>query len=51
MQDITNNFTLKAEIDKYSGLNEEVETCGIGIGHSAYEAEINVWNALLQSRK
>ncbi|MFD4707880.1 hypothetical protein ACFWM3_23965 [Gottfriedia sp. NPDC058432] len=48
MQDITNNFTLKAEIDTYSGLKEEVETCGIG--HS-YEAEINVWNALLQSRK
>jgi len=51
LQDITNDFTQIAEIDPFRGLNEEVETCGIGIGHSAYEAEINAWNALLQSRK
>ncbi|EPD52204.1 hypothetical protein HMPREF1210_01557 [Paenisporosarcina sp. HGH0030] len=51
LQEITNDFTHIAEIDTFRGLKEEVETCGIGIGHSAYEAEINAWNALLQSRK
>ncbi|WHY93269.1 HTH domain-containing protein [Neobacillus cucumis] len=51
LQDITHDFTRIAEIDSLKGLNEEAETCGIGIGHSAYEAEINAWNALLQSRK
>lgn len=51
LQDITHNFTRIAEIDSFKGLNEEAKTCGIGIGHSAYEAEINAWNALLQSRE
>lgn len=51
LQDITHNFTRVAEIDSFDGLKKEVETCGIGIGHSAYEAEINAWNALLQSRE
>ncbi|WP_369900820.1 ArsR family transcriptional regulator [Bacillus manliponensis] len=51
LQDITHNFTRIAEIDSFEGLRDEAETCGIGIGHSAYEAEINAWNALLQSRK
>ncbi|QFG00267.1 ArsR family transcriptional regulator [Psychrobacillus glaciei] len=51
LQDITHNFTRKAEIDSSIGLKEESKTCGIGIGHSAYEAEINAWNALLQSRE
>ena len=51
LQDITHDFTRKAEIDSSDGLNEEMKTCGIGIGHSAYEAEINAWNALLQSRE
>lgn len=51
LQDITHGFTRIAEIDSFKGLKEEAETCGIGIGHSAYEAEINAWNALLQSRE
>lgn len=51
LQDVTYDFTRIAEIDSFKGLKEEVETCGIGIGHSAYEAEINAWNALLQSRE
>jgi hypothetical protein len=51
LQDITHDFTRKAEIDSLNVLNEEMKTCGIGIGHSAYEAEINAWNALLQSRE
>ena len=51
LQDITHNFTHVAEIDSLKGGKIEEETCGIGIGHSAYEAEINSWNALLQSRE
>ncbi|MEK4487351.1 ArsR family transcriptional regulator [Psychrobacillus sp. FSL H8-0484] len=51
LQDITHDFTRKAEIASFNGLNEEEKICGIGIGHSAYEAEINAWNALLQSRE
>ncbi|HHT7190317.1 TPA: ArsR family transcriptional regulator [Bacillus cereus] len=51
LQDITHDFTRIAEIDSFKGLKKEAETCGIGIGHSAYEAEINAWNALLQSRE
>lgn len=51
LQDITNDFTYAPEINPFKGLKEELETCGIGIGHSAYEAELNAWNALLQSRK
>ncbi|MEH7401847.1 ArsR family transcriptional regulator [Gottfriedia acidiceleris] len=51
LQDITDGFTRIAEIESFKDLKVEAETCGIGIGHSAYEAEINAWNALLQSRK
>ncbi len=51
LQDMTNNFTQIAEMNSFEGMKKEEETCGIGIGHSAYEAEINAWNALLQSRK
>lgn len=50
LQDITHDFTIAAEIDSLHNLNEEAGTCGIGIGHSASEAELNAWNALLQSR-
>ena len=50
LQDITQDFTRIAAMDSTEGIKEEAETCGIGIGHSAYEAEVNAWNALLQSR-
>lgn len=50
LQDATENFSQKAEVSSLPVQQLEDLTCGIGIGRSAQEAEVNAWHALMQSR-
>jgi len=51
LSDITDNFSVIPPIDEMEDIAKGKITCGIGIGQSAYDAEMMARNALLQARK
>lgn len=51
MEDITANFSQVPDIEDLIQLNKEAITCGIGIGQTVYDAEINAGNALLHAKE
>lgn len=48
---MTQNFTVIPSIEEIKGISKGAITCGIGIGQSAYEAEIYAGNALLNAKE
>ncbi|MGO4369684.1 ArsR family transcriptional regulator [Paenibacillus sp. 2TAB19] len=50
LKNITEHFTQMPDCPELSGLGAEL-TCGIGIGRTAYEAEMMAGNALMQTRQ
>nr|WP_089653070.1 transcriptional regulator [Halobacillus aidingensis] len=48
---ITENFTVVPEIEEILRIGKHAVTCGIGIGYSAYDAEINAGRALLNAKE
>jgi hypothetical protein len=51
LQEITNDFTKIPDLEDLDQFNKETITCGIGIGQTAYEAEIHAGRALLHARE
>ncbi|GGE18419.1 transcriptional regulator [Marinithermofilum abyssi] len=51
LRDITRNFSTVPYIEEIDPLGKEAITCGIGIGRSAYEAEIHAGKAMLHAKK
>ncbi|KLU67558.1 hypothetical protein DEAC_c07720 [Desulfosporosinus acididurans] len=51
LQEITSNFTVVPELEGSSQTAHDNQTCGIGIGKTAYEAEINAGKALLHAKE
>ncbi|TCP27807.1 hypothetical protein EV207_11734 [Scopulibacillus darangshiensis] len=51
LQDLTNHFTTIPNLEDLEGPINKKVTCGIGIGKTAYEAEIHAGNALLHARE
>lgn len=51
LSDITRNFTVVPDVEEIKQLSQQDITCGIGIGQSAYEAEINAGKALLHAKE
>jgi ribosomal protein S25 len=51
LQDITNEFSIIPNLEDLEELKKEVITCGIGIGKTAYEAEIHAGRALFHARE
>ncbi|WP_144787133.1 ArsR family transcriptional regulator [Lysinibacillus fusiformis] len=51
MEDITRNFSQMPDIEDFTQLDQEAMTCGIGIGQTVYDAEINAGNALLRAKE
>lgn len=51
LQEITQDFQMAPEIQGIDQQGRKGMTCGIGIGQTAYEAEINATNALLHAKK
>lgn len=51
MEDITKNFNRMPDIEDFTPLDQEAMTCGIGIGQTVYDAEINAGNALLHAKE
>ncbi|WP_047154827.1 hypothetical protein [Aneurinibacillus tyrosinisolvens] len=51
LQNITGEFTVIPDLEDLGQLKKEVMTCGIGIGKTAYEAEINAGRALFHARE
>lgn len=49
LKDVTRQFTRIPDCPELYGIGEEL-TCGIGIGRTAYEAELMAGNALIQTR-
>ncbi|WP_144529850.1 ArsR family transcriptional regulator [Peribacillus simplex] len=51
LQDITGNFSRVPDIHEFDQGSKEAVTCGIGIGQTVYDAEINAGNALLHAKE
>ncbi|KPN96479.1 transcriptional regulator [Lysinibacillus sp. ZYM-1] len=51
MEDITRHFSQMPDIEDFTHLDQEAMTCGIGIGQTVYDAEINAGNALLRAKE
>lgn len=51
LQEITEDFTVIPDLDDIYQTATEMVTCGIGIGQTAYEAEINAGKALLHAKE
>ncbi|MFY0542868.1 ArsR family transcriptional regulator [Brevibacillus sp. H7] len=51
LRDVTRNFTSVPEIEELYGVKGDMVTCGIGIGKTAYEAEIHAGTALLHAKE
>ena len=51
LSDITNNFSAIPNISEIQQMTKGSLTCGIGIGQSAYDAEMQARNALLNARQ
>ncbi|MGE7907425.1 ArsR family transcriptional regulator [Peribacillus sp. NPDC094092] len=51
LQDITGNFRQIPDIHDFDQASKEAVTCGIGIGQTVYDAEINAGNALLHAKE
>jgi len=51
MEDITRNFSQMPDMEDFTLLDQEAMTCGIGIGQTVYDAEINAGNALLRAKE
>lgn len=48
---ITQDFTTVPDLEEIQQLSQRAVTCGIGIGQSAYEAEIHAGKALLRAKE
>ncbi|TGB01215.1 ArsR family transcriptional regulator [Halobacillus salinus] len=48
---ITERFTIVPELEETLRIGKQDVTCGIGIGNSAYDAEINAGRALLNAKE
>lgn len=51
LQDVTGNFSHVPDINNFDEFSTEAVTCGIGIGQTVYDAEINAGNALLHAKE
>ncbi|MGG1401389.1 ArsR family transcriptional regulator [Bacillus salipaludis] len=51
LQDITSNFSQIPDMEDFDQISKEAVTCGIGIGQTVYDAEINAGNALLHAKE
>lgn len=51
LQDMTEDFTNVPHMEDLSPLSNEAVTCGIGIGQTVYDAEINAGNALIHAKE
>lgn len=51
LSDITENFSAVPDVEEIQQLSQQDVTCGIGVGQSAYEAEINAGKALLHAKE
>ncbi|WP_088228108.1 transcriptional regulator [Desulfosporosinus sp. FKB] len=51
LHEITENFTVVPELEESYQTVQDNLTCGIGIGKTAYEAEINAGKALLHAKE
>ncbi|UOF91316.1 ArsR family transcriptional regulator [Fodinisporobacter ferrooxydans] len=51
LREMTNDFTEKPILEDIQPLKYEDITCGIGIGNTAYQAEIHAGKALLQAKE
>ncbi|GAA4726774.1 ArsR family transcriptional regulator [Brevibacillus fulvus] len=51
LREMTNQFTSIPDLEGQYGIGNQLVTCGIGIGKSAYEAEIHAGNALLHAKE
>lgn len=51
MQAVTKGYTTMPDLDEAFGIFAEWVTCGIGIGKTAYEAEIHAGTALLHAKE
>ncbi|CAM5795611.1 MULTISPECIES: ArsR family transcriptional regulator [Brevibacillus] len=51
LRDFTRDFVAAPRLEELSGIQDEMVTCGIGIGKTAYEAEIHAGTALLHAKE
>ncbi|WP_085524364.1 transcriptional regulator [Tuberibacillus sp. Marseille-P3662] len=51
LSDITQDFTAVPNMEEIQQIDKDVVTCGIGLGQSAYEAEIHAGKALLHAKE
>ncbi|QRG68903.1 ArsR family transcriptional regulator [Brevibacillus choshinensis] len=51
MQNVTSDYRAMPDLDEAFGIHAEWVTCGIGIGKTAYEAEIHAGTALLHAKE
>lgn len=51
LRDLTHNFTSVPDIEEIYQVKKEMVTCGIGIGKTAYEAEIHAGKAFLHAKE
>lgn len=51
MQDVTRDYMTVPDLEEIFGIRSDLVTCGIGIGTTAYEAEIHAGTALLHAKE
>ncbi|MDF2680686.1 MAG: transcriptional regulator [Brevibacillus sp.] len=51
LQNVTSNYTTIPDLEEAFGIRADWVTCGIGIGKTAYEAEIHAGTALLHAKE
>ncbi|MBB3868637.1 putative transcriptional regulator [Parageobacillus toebii NBRC 107807] len=51
LKDITDHYRIIPAMDEIEHIDHEMVTCGIGIGRTAYEAEIHAGKAFLHAKK
>lgn len=51
LRDVTANYTSVPNLEELFGIRGELVTCGIGVGKTAYEAEIHAGTALLHAKE
>lgn len=51
LRDVTRDYTIVPDLEECFGIRADLATCGIGIGKTAYEAEIQAGTALLHAKE
>ncbi|TRY21285.1 ArsR family transcriptional regulator, partial [Geobacillus sp. LEMMJ02] len=51
LREVTANYTSVPNLEELFGIRDELVTCGIGVGKTAYEAEIHAGTALLHAKE